>query len=539
MVEGREVVSELGAVAAPAEAARIGARVLASGGNAMDAATAACMACCMIRPDMTGIGGYGFCAVVLEGGTGRVWCIDANSRAPAAAHADMFEVLPASSEPQAGHSINREEYNCRVKDDANIYGPLAVGVPGMVAGMGTLSERWGRLTWPGIIEPSLALLDAGFPYGPVAGSIRHMESVIRRFPATAEHLLPAGRVPAEDGIWHRPDMDKTLARLAQAGWRDFYRGELGRVVADYIQSACGVLTREDMARYEPQVVEPLTTTYRGATVHGVVLANGGLTSLQALNMLECFPPAEVDSIEYWHVLAEVLKQAWRDRLIYLGDPEFAEVPIERLLSKNCAAGRVEAIKQHPTQVDQLAPDLLVDKTPGTVHVSAADAEGNLVAATITQGGAFGSCVTVPGTGIILGHGMCRLDPRPGRANSVAPRKRPLNNMAPMMVRLPDREVAVGMPGGRRIISVAPQLVQRIVDRGATGHEAATAPRMHVEFREPVHVTESVGEAVVEGLRAMGHTIDVVRAVGGAAHCAEWLKGERIVRAGGNEWAAGA
>jgi len=539
VVEGREVISQLGAVAAPAEAARIGARVLASGGNAMDAAAAACMACCMLRPDMTGVGGYGFCAVVLEGGTGGAWCIDANSRAPAAAHAEMFEALPASSEPQAGHSINRDEYNCRVKDDANVYGPLAVGVPGMAAGMGTLWERWGRLKWPDIIEPSLALLDTGFPYGHVAGGIRHLESVIRRFPATAEHLMPAGQVPTEDDIWHRPDMDQTLARLAGAGWRDFYQGELGRTIADYLQSAGGILTREDMARYEAQVTEPLTTTYRNATVHGVVLANGGLTSLQALNMLECFAPAEGHSVEYWHVLAEVLKQAWRDRLIYLGDPDFAAVPVERLLSQDYAAGRVEAIKQHPAQVDERAPDLLVAGSGGTVHVSAADAEGNLVAATITQGGSFGSCVTVPGTGIILGHGMCRLDPRPGRANSIAPWKRPLNNMAPMMVRLPDREVAVGMPGGRRIISVAAQLVQRIVDCGATGREAATAPRMHVEFKEPVQVTESVGEAVVEGLRRMGHGIEVVRAVGGAAHCAEWLKHERAVRAGGNEWAAGA
>jgi gamma-glutamyltranspeptidase/glutathione hydrolase len=539
MVEGREVVSKVGAVAAPAEAARIGARVLGAGGNAMDAIAATAMACCMIRPDMTGVGGYGFCAVVLEGGTGRVWCIDANSRAPATAHAQMFEILPASGEPPSGHSINRDEYHCRVKDDANVYGPLAVGVPGMVAGMGTLWERWGRLKWPDIVEPSLALLDTGFSYGPVANGIRHLEAVIRRFPATAEHLMPAGSVPDADDTWHRPDMDRTLARLAQAGWRDFYQGELGRVVADYIQSAGGILTREDMARYEPQVSAPLTTTYRDATVHGVVLANGGLTPLQALNMLECFPLAEQDSVDYWHVLAEVLKQAWRDRLIYLGDPEFASVPVERLLSKDYAAGRVEAIRQHPAHVDQSAPDLLVDGQGGTVHVSGADAEGNLVAATITQGGSFGSCVTVPGTGIILGHGMCRLDPRPGRANSIAPRKHPLNNMAPMIVRLPGREVAVGMPGGRRIISVAPRLVQQIVDRGASGYEAAVASRMHVEFKEPMQVTESIGEAVVAGLRAMGHTVEVVGAVGSAAHCAELLKDDNTIRAGGNEWAAAA
>jgi len=171
-------------------------------------------------------------------------------------------------------------------------------------------------------------------------------------------------------------------------------------------------------------------------------------------------------------------------------------------------------------------------------VSTADAEGNLVAATITHGAAFGSCVAVPGTGVILGHAMCRLDPRPGRANSIAPRKRPLNNMTPMVTRLAERDVALGMPGGRRIVSVTSQLVQRIVDLDSTGFEAAAAPRMHVEHREPLEITESAGDEVIAHLRRMGHDVTAVPALGGAAHCAEWLKETRTVRAGGGEWAAG-
>lgn len=538
MQQGPEVTSARGAVAiGPDEAARIGARILARGGNAMDAAAATAMACCMLRPDMTGVGGYGLCAMVLERESGRVWCLDANARAPAAAHERMFDVASLANGAQTGHAINRAEYACRVTDDANVHGPLAVGVPGMMAGMGTLWERWGCLTWPDIVEPSLALLGAGFPYGSVAHAIGSLQDVIRRFPASAEHLMPDGKLPEKDDTWHRPDMEKTLARLAEAGWRDFYQGELGRTIADYLQSAGGILTREDMARYEPRVAEPLTTTYRGATVHGSILSNGGLTSLQVLNMLECFPPAEDRSVAYWHLLAEILKLAWRDRLIYLADSESVDVPVHSLLSKGYAAGRVEAIRQMPAYVDRRAPDLLTDATGGTVHLSTADADGNLVAATITQGGAFGSCVTVPGTGIILGHAMCRLDPRPGRANSIAPRKRPLNNMAPMIVCLPNRDVAVGLPGGRRIISVAAQLVQRIVDYGAGGYDAAAAPRMHVEFKEPVQLTESAGDDVIQALRQMGHDIEAVRAVAGAAHCAEWLRDTKTIRAGGNDGAA--
>ena len=175
------------------------------------------------------------------------------------------------------------------------------------------------------------------------------------------------------------------------------------------------------------------------------MPNGCLSALQILHMLECLPIVPDDQAQYWHQLAEVVKQAWRDRLRYVGDPDFVDVPVERLLSKDYAAGRVEALQQFPEKVDQQVYEASGPAVAETLHVSAADAEGNLVGITITQGGAFGSCLTVPGTGIILGHGMCRLDPRPGRANSVAAHKRPLNNVVPMILRLPQRDVAIGLP----------------------------------------------------------------------------------------------
>ncbi len=177
--------------------------------------------------------------------------------------------------------------------------------------------------------------------------------------------------------------------------------------------------------------------------------------------------------------------------------------------------------------------------PETLHLSAADAEGNVVAATITQGGTFGSCVAVPGTGIILGHGMCRLDPRPGRVNSVAPGKRPLNNVAPMILRTAERDVAIGMPGGRRIISVVPRMAQLMVDFGASAFEAASAPRLHVTSEEPVEAQTTLDEHIVRGLEQMGHRIEPVATVGSAAHIAEYFKADGKIRAGGNTWAAGA
>lgn len=533
--EGKEVSSTIGAVAAgPPEAARVGARILQRGGNAMDAAAAACLASCMLQPHMVDVGGYGCCAVVLEGKSRKVWSLDANAVAPAAAAERMFEVLPSAG----GASINEREYACRVRDDANVFGPLSVAVPGVMAGIGVLWERWGVLKWPDIVGPSLELLEKGFPYGPVARDIASKETVIRKYEPTAQHLMPQGKIPKTDDRWHRPDMETTLRRLASAGWQDFYAGELGRIIADFIGGSGGILTRQDMAQYRARVTDPYAVSYRKATVYGAILANGCLTSLQILNMLGCFEAIPDSSVTYWHRLAEVLKLAWRDRMLYVADPDAVDVPVERLLSRDYAAGRVETLRQFPRKVDRVVLPAS-ESLHGTVHLSAADVQGNVVSVTLTQGGSFGSCFTVPKTGIILGHGMCRLDPRPGRANSVGPRKRPLNNLSPLLIALPDRDVATGVPGGRRIVSVSAEMAQRIVDYGATPYESVSAPRIHVEVQEPVEITTSAGAPVLRDLAALGHQVKAVSAVAGAAGTAEVLRDQRQVRAAANTLAVGA
>jgi gamma-glutamyltranspeptidase/glutathione hydrolase len=266
MTEGKEIVVSEGAVAGePDDAARAGARILAEGGNAMEAAAAACLASGTVQPETADIGGYVFCAVVLEASSGRLWTLDANSVAPAAAHERMYQVGPLAA-PATG--INATEYSCSVKDDANVYGPLAVGVPGVMGGIGTLWERWGRLKWPQIVAPSLRLLADGFPYRTTAAAIRQEEKAIRKFEATARHLMPRDKAPRPEDRWSRPDLAKTLERIASAGWRDFYEGEIGRKIADSITGAGGILIRRDMAAFRPRVEETYSTPYRRAQVHG-------------------------------------------------------------------------------------------------------------------------------------------------------------------------------------------------------------------------------------------------------------------------------
>lgn len=541
--EGTHVVGRRGAVATgPAAAARAGAEMFLLGGNAMDAAAAAALACAVLEPESIDIGGYLFCAVVRPAGSARVWSIDANAVAPRAAHDRMFDALPAAP---GRKGVNETEYDCSVRGDANVYGPLAVAVPGFVAGVGTLWERWGRLSWPEVIAPAQHLVDDGFAYGPTAAAIGRRLDVLRRFPPAIDHLMPHGTLPAAGDVWHRRDLSPTLARLSAYGWREFYSGKLGAEIARYVRSLGGVLSVDDMAAYSPRVEPASVVTYRDHSVFGPPLPNGALTTLEILNLLECFPPS-VDSgaPEYWHRLAELMKLAWRDRLRSLGDPDFTAVPDATILDKDYAQTITEPLRRRPESiVGDLPP--AQSSLPGTIHVSAADADGNVISATLSQGTPFGSCLVLPGRGVILGHGMCRLDPRPGHPNSIAPAKRPLNNVAPLIISLPDRDVALGTRGGRPIVNVCAQLAHRIIDGSLTGADALAAPRLHVTDREPLEFlefafTDSVGQGVVDALSAMGHRVlrrreDVEGA--GAAHCVELLTADRAVRASGNTWAA--
>jgi gamma-glutamyltranspeptidase / glutathione hydrolase len=544
LVEGRQIVCGGGVVATgPAAAARIGAEILAQGGNAMDAVAGASLACAVLEPESVDLGGYILCAVVRKAGESQVWTLDANGAAPRRASERMFEVHAA--EP-GKTGINESEYECGVRDNENLYGPLSIAVPGFIAGVGTLWERWGRLRWDQIIAPCQRLVAEGFNYGPTAAAIRRCLAFLRSFEPSCRHLMPDGNMPEATGVWHRPGLEFTLARLSTHGWQDFYSGELGRQIGRYITDIGGILDADDMAKYAPRIEPALHSEYRGHTVFASNVCAGGVTTLQILNFLECFPPSvALDAPEYWHRLGELTKLAWQDRFRYLGDPGFLDIPVDRLLSKDYAMGRTETLRQFPQLLGAPAP-LAPPGAPGTIHVSAADREGNIVAATLSQGAAFGSGVTVPGTGIMLGHGMSRLDPRPGRPNSIAPGKRPLSNVSPIILVLADREIALGSRGGRPIINVCAQLAHRIIDGGVPPSRALPAPRLSVCDREPLEFlkfdfTETVPQQILDRLSAMGHQVVRKREVvegAGAAHCVEVLKETRTLGAAGDTWAAG-
>ncbi len=490
MIEGVEITCRRGAVATgPAEAARAGAKLFERGGNAIDAAAAACLACAMVEPQAVDLGGYVLAAVVLEGATGRVWSVDANTVAPAAASAYMFRTLPVRS---GKPGINEREYGCSVENDANVYGPLSIAVPGFLGGVGAMWERWGKSEWPEIVAPARALLESGLSYGLVRDAAEFKREVIARYPSTAALL--------SEEHWPGTDLARTLDRLATAGWRDFYCGEIGQAIVGFVASQGGILTRADMAAFAPRITEPCSGTYHGVEIHTAIAPNGGFSVLSALKDMERQPSLPDSDPSYWDGMAKVLERMWSARL-----------------SDSAPAG----VNPH-----------------GTIHVAAADSEGNLVSATISQGGLFGSCLAVPGTGIIPGHGMCRFDPHPGLANSPGPGKRPLNNACPLIIRMPGRDVAIGVRGGRRIVSVIAQMAQRIVDQGASVYAAATAPRIHTLTGDPLEISTNFDQAIRQALASAGWRIEVPEEVAGAAHGAEIFHGNGELRAGGNTWAVG-
>ncbi len=493
MTEGVEITSSMGVIATgPADAARVGARIFELGGNAADATAAAALACAVLEPQAVDLGGYVLAAAVMEGTSGKVWSLDANAVAPAASREDMYKILPVR---ESTPGINELEYQCSVEGDANVYGPLSVAVPGFMGGVGTLWQRWGSLPWRQIVAPALQLLAEGVDYALVSSAADFKRAVINGFPSTAA-ILPEGAT----GRWKREDLVRTLNRLAEAGWRDFYEGEIGHCIADFVAEQGGVLTREDMASFTPRISDAYEGSYLDARLYTAIPPNGGYSVLEAMRDLERSGlPAESDA-RYWLEIAGVLRRMWSRRLGVM--PPATSSPY------------------------------------GTIHIASADRAGNLASATISQGGLFGSCLAVPGTGIILAHGMCRFDPRPGLENSPGGKKRPLNNVCPMIIRMPGRDVALGARGGRRIVSVAVQLVERVVRQGATVRDAATRPRIHTITGDPVEISADFESHVRDSLAQAGHHLTVPNEVAGAAHGAEILSGGNILRGGGNTWAVG-
>jgi len=481
-----------------------GAEMLAAGGNAVDAAIGALFALTVAEPMMVGIFGAGMTHLRLA--DGRHLVIDNYTTAPAAARPDMYRPV----------SDTWPDY-LRAEGDVNLVGLLSVGVPGTLKAWSQAVARFGRLDLETVMQPAIRHAERGFRATPyLVAAVTETAPDLARFPETARTFLPGG-VPIKAGdLITMPEYAATLRLIAAKGPAALYGGDLGAAVADYMRRDGGIITLDDLARYETIERQPVRGRYRGFEVTGAPPPTaGGLHLIEMLNILEGFDPRALGfgTAEYFHLIAEVLKIGFADRNACTGDPAFVDIPVERLISQEHAAARRAQIRSDRAGEYGAAAGVAAGSVH-TTHVTTADADGNVVAMTQTINSLFGSKATVPGTGILLNNTMALFDPHPGTPASVAPGKRVTSSMAPTIVLRDGKPAwALGLPGGVRIFTSVLQAVVNLIDHRMTLQEAVEAPRIWSQGQE-LEMEQDIPAAVRDAVAARGHRVVPVGGVAG-------------------------
>jgi gamma-glutamyltranspeptidase/glutathione hydrolase len=396
-------------------------------------------------------------------------------------------------------------------NDRHRKGPLSVGVPGVLGGLCLLAEKYGRLGLKAVMEPAIERAGSGVSLTP--GQMMTWLTM----KAAAEGQPPPERAGLPKQLVME-DLAATLRSIADQGPAVFYEGRIGRAIAEHVQRLGGILTSADMAAYRAEVVPAVSVQVGEHRLMGPPPAAGSLTSMQMVALFAQLAERPVDDPAlYHHWLTEVAKVCWEHRLTTLCDHRFMNPGPQTCLAAEELASllaRVRVGVKKPERGRVVAPDPL----RGTVHLAAADGDGNVISWTQTHGGGFGSGVMVKGTGVVLGHGMCRFEPRPGWANSIAPGKRPLHNMCPVLVLREGKPVgAAGAAGGRTIVNnVAALLIHRFV-LGRDTAASVSLGRSQVETIEPVTIERAAGPELLARLKTLGHELKEVSRDAGSAH----------------------
>jgi gamma-glutamyltranspeptidase/glutathione hydrolase len=434
-----------GAVVGENTGMKVGDKILAEGGNAIDAAVAAALAACIAAPARSGIGGYGGHMIIALAGGKKITAIDFNTAAPAAARPNMFPLDEKGA----------------VKGRNNFYGWKAAGVPGILAGLQLALNRYGTRSFREVVQPSIQIAENGFVIG------------------------------------------KVFANSVDS----FYRGDIAQRIAEAFQKNGGLVTTKDLAAYKAREAEPLRLQFKNFSILTAPLTAGGLTTLQALSILKALewdPSAPVGPAA--HARLDALRFAWKDRLELLGDPETVNVPVKKLLSIDYAHELAAKVRRAVNEKKPAAIRIEEYHDEGTINLSAVDRHGNLVAVTVTHGNPFGAQVTVDGLGLTLGHGLSRFDPNPGHPNAPGPGKRPVINVSPSIVlRKGGLLMAVGGGGGVRIPNSIFDFITQYI-YGASMDSAIAAPRMHCTGTLTVAAEPHLPKETFQYLKKIGFKI---------------------------------
>jgi gamma-glutamyltranspeptidase/glutathione hydrolase len=485
-------ISTRGIVAAESPlAAQAGAVVLARGGHAVDAAIAANAVMGVVAPMMNGVGGDLF-AIVHDARTGTVHGLNASGWSPTALTIDFLAARGMTTMPQRG-----------------IY---SVTVPGAVSGWAALHDRFGRLSLGSVLSAAVAHAENGFPVPEItsmewAGTIPLLQTDEN---ATITYL-PSGRAPAVGEVFRNPDLAQTLRAIGRDGADAFYRGEVAQRIVRCSLEHGGALSEADLSEYTAEWVTPLTTNYRGWDVYEIPPNGQGIAALVMLNILESFPLADYGraTADSLHLMIEAKKLAYADMQRHIGDPRFARIPVEAMLSKAYARQRAGLIDPRLAQGSVDAGELPLHGGD-TTYLCAVDGDGNIASLIQSNFATFGSGVVPAGTGFVLQNrgGLFTLDG--SHPNALAPRKRPLHTVIPAFMKRGDVSIGFGVMGGWNQPQAHAQVISNIVDHGLNVQQAIEAPRF-VKLTFPgtdVMMESRIAPAVRENLERRGHDIDL-------------------------------
>jgi gamma-glutamyltranspeptidase / glutathione hydrolase len=486
-------------------ASDVGAAILRRGGNAVDAAVAVGYALAVTHPCCGNLGGGGFMTIHLADGTNTF--INFREKAPLAARADMF--LDAQGNPVS---------------DKSLKGYLAAGVPGTVLGLETARQKYGSLPRAVLMAASIRLAQEGFilTRGDV-GVLDAGTADFREQPNVAAVFLNRGEPYKSGERLVQKDLAATLRAISEGGAQAFYHGAIAAAVAASSSAHGGLLTPQDLAAYSVTESAPISCAYRGFTVLSAPPpSSGGVTLCEMLQVLEAYPLKKLGfhSAAEVHFMTEAMRYAYRDRNTYLGDPAFVDNPIARLLSmRHTEAIRARILPRRATPSGTLGEAAAADEKATTTHYSVIDAKGNAVSATYTINDDFGAKVIAGDTGFLLNDEMDDFTAKPGaanlfglvqgKANAIAPGKRPLSSMTPTILLKDGKPVlVVGTPGGSRIITTVLEIIINVVDHGMALEDAVDAPRIHHQWLPDTLAAEpgALSADTVKSLTQMGYQV---------------------------------
>jgi gamma-glutamyltranspeptidase/glutathione hydrolase len=506
-------------------ASHVGVDVMQAGGNAIDAAVATGFALAVVHPPAGNIGGGGF--MLIRMADGKTHFLDYREKAPAAATRDMF------LDPQGNVIKNASEI-----------GYKSIGVPGSVAGLVYAEQKYGKLTLKQVMAPAIKLAREGYALTWGEAHDFQTDKHLAEFSESRRVFQRNGDYYKPGEIFRQPDLARTLERISEKP-DDFYHGSLARDLAAAMQKGGGLITADDLARYEVKEREPVRGTYRGyEVISAPPPSSGGTVLIESLNILEGYDLAKMGdrSAQSIHYTTEAFRRAFFDRAEFLGDPDFAKIPVAQLIDKRYAAAWEDTIDPaHATpskelkrpavfnELEQYAaihPLMAPPESNHTTHYSVMDADGNAVAVTTTINDWFGSRVTADGLGFLMNDEMDDFSAKPGVPNSdgllqsdvnaIGPGKRPLSSMTPTIVVHDGKTVMVlGSPGSSKIITTVANALMGVVDYGMNIQEAVNAPRFHNQWMPDVLSVEPWFSPDTLGLlRHMGYNIEVGLHYGG-------------------------